>query len=160
MTTVYATWGQSRIKLTWNPALQPPQPEYITSVHGFCFHEEKMILVDLHSRGWDFPGGHVETNESPLQCLKREVMEEACVEGECTYLGYVEVNHSENPAWNSDSPYPIIGYQALYRMDITRVLPFHAMYESAQRMFIDPKEVNRHTKEWHDVNFARCIIAS
>lgn len=151
MTTVYANWGQSRVKLTWNPTLHPPQAEFITSAHSFCFHEGKMLLVDINSRGWGFPGGHVEINESVLECVKREVLEEACVEGDCIYLGYVEVNHSENPAWNSDSPYPLIGYQALYRMDITRVLPFHAAFESAQRTFIDPNEVYQLTGDWHDV---------
>jgi len=151
MTTVYANWGQSRVKLSWNPTLQPPRPEFITSAHGFCFYKEKMLLVDINSRGWGFPGGHVETNESPLECVKREVLEEACVEGDCRYLGYVEVNHSENPAWTNDSPYPLIGYQAIYRMDITQVHPFQAIFESAQRTFIDPRKVYQYTKDWHEV---------
>jgi len=151
MTTVYVDWGQSQVKLTWHPTHQPPRPEFITSAHGFCFYEEKMLLVDINSRGWGFPGGHVEIHESPLECVKREVLEEACVEGNFIYLGYVEVNHSENPAWNSDSPYPLIGYQALYLMDITRVLPFHAAFESAQRTFIEPSKVNQLTRDWHDV---------
>ena len=107
--------------------------------------------MDIKNRGWNFPGGHIEQSESPLECVKREVMEEACVEGDFTYLGYVEVNHSENPAWNSNSPYPLIGYQAMYRMDITRILPFDAIFESAQRIFIHPFEVHLHCEDWHEV---------
>jgi 8-oxo-dGTP diphosphatase len=78
-------------------------------------------------------------------------MEEGCVEGDCSYLGYVEVDHSENPNWNRDSPYPLIGYQAIYRMDITRILPFVAIFESSQRMFIEPGKVADHCKDWHEV---------
>ena len=151
MTSTYANWGPSRVKLTWIPSLQPPDRELITSAHGLCFHDEKMLLVDIKNRGWNFPGGHVEFSESAIDCLKREVMEEACVEGDCLYLGYVEVNHSENPVWTSDTLYPLIGYQAFYRMDVTRILPFQAIHESAQRMFIHPCEVSQHTGDWHDV---------
>ena len=151
MTTTYVNWGKSRIKLTWISSYILPQPDLITSVHAFCFHQEKLLLVDIKNRGWNFPGGHIEPNESPLECVKREVMEEACVEGDFTYLGYVEVNHSENPAWNSNSPYPLIGYQAMYRMDITRILPFDAIFESAQRIFIHPFEVHLHCEDWHEV---------
>ncbi|MGE6486799.1 NUDIX domain-containing protein [Paenisporosarcina sp. NPDC076898] len=151
MTTTYVNWGKSRIKLTWTSSYKLPQPELITSVHAICFHQEKLLLVDIKNRGWNFPGGHIEQNESPLECVKREVMEEACVEGDCTYLGYVEVNHSENPSWNSNSPYPLIGYQVMYRMDITRILPFDAIFESAQRIFIQPFEVPLHCEDWHEV---------
>jgi 8-oxo-dGTP diphosphatase len=152
MTTTYVNWGTSRVKLTWTHALSLPQTELITSVHALCFHKDKLLLVDIKNRGWSFPGGHIELNESPLECVKREVMEEACVEGDCSYLGYVEVDHSENPAWKSDSPYPLIGYQAFYCMDVTRILPFNAIFESAQRMFILPSEVTQHVEDWHDVH--------
>lgn len=107
--------------------------------------------MDIKNRGWHFPGGHIEKKESPEECFKREVMEEGCVEGDCSYLGFVEVNHSENPNWDSDSPYPLIGYQVLYRMDITRIHPFKAIFESAQRMFIDPSQAAIHCKDWHVV---------
>jgi len=151
MTTVYVNWGPSLVKLTWTPFDQPPRLEFITSVHGMCFHENQLLLVDIKNRGWNFPGGHIELNETPLACVKREILEEACVEGDCSYLGYVEVDHSENPAWNSDSPYPMIGYQAFFRMNITKVHPFDALYESSRRLFVNPNEVIQHSADWHDV---------
>lgn len=150
-TTTYVTWGQSRVKLTWTATKSLPQHEFITSVHGLCFHDDQLLLVDIKNRGWHFPCGHIEANETPEECFKREVMEEGCVEGVCSYLGYVEVDHSDNPNWNSDSPYPLIGYQVLYRMDITRILPFEAIFESAQRMFIEPSNAATHCKDWHEV---------
>ena len=87
MTTTYVNWGESRVKLTWKRDNQLPINEFITSVHGFCFRENKLLLVDLNHRGWDFPGGHIEPNETPKQCFKREAMEEGYVQGKCKLLG-------------------------------------------------------------------------
>ncbi|MET0787235.1 MAG: NUDIX domain-containing protein [Paenisporosarcina sp.] len=151
MTSIYVDWGLSRVKLTWIPSKQPPIPEFITSVHGLCFLDNQLLLVDIKKRGWNFPGGHIELNETPLECVKREVMEEACVEGDCEYLGYVEVNHNENPNWKSNSPYPVIGYQTFYRMDITNVLPFAKQFESQERKFIPPNESTNYVVDWHEV---------
>ena len=76
-TTTYVDWGGARIKLTWRAGNSLPDRRLITSVHGFCFDVAKLLLVDLETRGWDFPGGHIEAGESPEECFKREVMEEA-----------------------------------------------------------------------------------
>lgn len=60
MTTTYVNWGTSRIKLTWVKSTVIPQYDLITSVHGFGFMEDQLLLVDLKGRGWDFPGGHID----------------------------------------------------------------------------------------------------
>ena len=36
-----------------------------------------LLLVDVASRGWDLPGGHVEDGETPRETLLREIAEEA-----------------------------------------------------------------------------------
>ncbi|GIO25550.1 NUDIX domain-containing protein [Ornithinibacillus bavariensis] len=113
MESIYVDWGNSTVKLTWLRDFQAPR-ELVTSAHGFCFHEGKVMLVDLDNRGWDFPGGHVMPGETPEDAFKREVMEEGYVEGDCFYLGAIEVNHRENPNWDGLSPYPVAGYQVFY----------------------------------------------
>ncbi|MGF9959044.1 NUDIX hydrolase [Bacillus mycoides] len=151
MTTAYVNWGEVKIKLTWKQDNQLPPQGLITSVHGLCFYNSKVLLVDLNHRGWDFPGGHIELNETPEECFKREAMEEGYVEGKCNFLGYIIVDHNENPKWDEKSKYPKIGYQVFYRMDIKEFHTFEGKHESAHRKLINPNEITVHHHEWHSV---------
>lgn len=151
MISTYVNWGEAKIKLTWKQDDNLPHRELITSVHGFCFYNNELLLVDLDHRGWDFPGGHIELNETPEECMKREAIEEGYIEGECSLLGYIAVDHSENPKWNEDSPYPKVGYQVFYRMDIKQLHHFEGRYESVQRIFINPKQVADFYHDWHEL---------
>lgn len=151
MTTLDVNWGDTKVKLTWIPNHTLPQTNLITSVHGMCFQDNQLLFVYLPHRGWDFPGGHIELDESPEECFKREALEEGSVEGDCKLLGYIEVVNPENPLSNPKSPYPKIGYQVFYRMDIKKLLSFDEKYESTKRIFIDPKEVSEYHHNWHKI---------
>ena len=151
MTTIYANWEDSEVKLTWKRDTQLPITHLITSVHGFCFRENKLLLVKLNHIGWDFPGGHIESNETPEECFKREAMGEGYVQGNLKLLGYIIVDHNDNPKWNKESPYPKVGYQVFYRMDIEQLHTFEAEHESSQRILIDPSEVADYYLDWHEL---------
>ncbi|WP_047979784.1 NUDIX hydrolase [Ornithinibacillus contaminans] len=143
MTSIHVNWGKSNVKLTWKQDYVAPR-ELVTSVHGFCFSDEKLLLVDLNQRGWDIPGGHIEPHETPEECFHREVIEEGYVEGINSLLGSVEIDHHENPAWDDNSPYPIIGYQMFYRMDITTFHDFEGRHEASRRKLINPIDIGKY----------------
>ena len=152
MTSFRTIWGKSHVKLTWETSQDLPPLSLVTSIHAFCYMEGRLLLVELRDRGWDIPGGHMELGESPEACLKRELLEEAYAEGNSTLIGRISVDHSECPNWTEASRYPKVGYQLFYRVDITRLLPFEAKFESAQRIFIDPAETQVYYKGWNPVH--------
>ncbi|WP_419961766.1 NUDIX hydrolase [Psychrobacillus sp. BM2] len=151
MTTKYVSWGNSKIKLTWKRDSQLPPRNLITSVHGFCLKEGKLLLVNLNHRGWDFPGGHIEHEETPEDCLKREAYEEGYVTGSIFLLGHIIVDHNENPKWDASSKYPKVGYQVFYLMNIDRLHDFQAQFESAERILINPGEVIEYYHDWNEL---------
>lgn len=149
MDTVYVTWGEAKVKLTWHANDQLPDKGLLTSVHGFCFYENQLLLVDLVHRGWDFPGGHIEENETPEESVHREAMEEGYVSGRSRLLGFVEVDHTENPLWEKAGKYPVIGYQAFYKIEIEKIHDFKAEYEAVRRMLVPIDKVEQIHHNWN-----------
>lgn len=151
LTTKYVNWGGSKVKLTWKRDVQLPQRALITSVHGFCLKEGKLLLVKLNHRGWDFPGGHIEQEETSEECLRREAYEEGYVTGKTFLLGHIIVDHNENSKWDVKSNYPKVGYQVFYLMEIDRLHNFLAQFESAERILINPWEVTDYYPNWNEL---------
>ncbi len=53
-------------------------PRHIVAVAGLISNPEgEILLIRSPRRGWEFPGGQVETGETLMQALEREVQEEA-----------------------------------------------------------------------------------
>lgn len=154
MTTLQTTWGIHEVTLTWIPATNIPEKYIVSSAHGICFHEDRIAMVNLfESRGWDFPGGHMEVGETPNECFAREAMEEACIVGKSTVIGYILVDNRNDPNHDS-SKYPDIGCQVYYRMDIDTILPFVQDFESSERDFFAVEEVPVKHDGWNAIHQA------
>jgi 8-oxo-dGTP pyrophosphatase MutT (NUDIX family) len=151
MTTLKTAWGKHPVTLTWVPSAKVPEDYTVTSTHGFCFEDGQVYMVNLDSRGWDFPGGHMEQGETPEECFAREAMEEACIEGDATILGYILVDNREDPH-HDPSKYPKIGCQVYYRMDVTKVHDFVQDFESSERAVFTPEEVPNQHDGWNIIN--------
>lgn len=54
-------------------------PDVYRSILVFIKEGEKWLMVRNKFRGWEFPGGHCENNETPFETATREAYEEAGV---------------------------------------------------------------------------------
>jgi 8-oxo-dGTP pyrophosphatase MutT (NUDIX family) len=56
---------------------EPPAGPPVSSACALVTAGADLLLVDVHTRGWDLPGGHLEPGEDPVTALRRELAEEA-----------------------------------------------------------------------------------
>ena len=141
-------WPSGTVRIAWHGREGNELP--VTGAHGFCFHNERVLVCDISGRGPTIPGGHLDDHESTVECLVREALEEACVElADATLLGFVEADHRANSKFNGQ--YPVRSVQAIYRADVSVVREFDARHESTDRRFVTPDELPLVHHEWNAV---------
>ena len=148
METYTTFWGKHKVTLAWVASDTLPTDLSVTSTHGFCFRDNEIAMVNLETRGWDIPGGHMEEGETPEQCFAREAMEEACIAGSAQLLGYILVDNREDEAFDA-TKYPEVGVQAYYRMDVEKEMPFIKDFESKEVLFFSPDCVPEQHHAWN-----------
>lgn len=149
MTKLKTHWGKHAVTLEWVKSKTLPDMP-ISSAHGFCFYEGRIFLVNIDTRGWDLPGGHMEAGETPEECFAREAVEEASIFGSSKLIGYALVDNRED-LYRIPGKYPDIGVQAFYRMDVEKVVTFDNQFESNDRMLFYPDELPETHAGWNVV---------
>lgn len=82
-------------------------PTHRVAVGALVIGEEDKILMIRHpTRGWEFPGGHVEIGETLIQALKREVTEETGISIEVGSLVGIHSNISVGIQYDGVSSMP------------------------------------------------------
>lgn len=81
---------------------QYPNAFYRTSVKGFIYDENGNVLV-VQEKGdkWSLPGGGMDHGETPLDALKRELMEELGITSDFSakFIGIDTYFYKEKDAW-------------------------------------------------------------
>jgi ADP-ribose pyrophosphatase YjhB (NUDIX family) len=109
-----------------------------------------VLVCNISGRGLTIPGGHIDGNESPVECLSREASEEADVElADIRLLGFIEADHRINSDF--DGRYPIRSVQAIYRADVSAIREFAGHSESTDREFVSTGRLPLIHHEWNAV---------
>ncbi len=59
---------------------------YSVSIKGVVLQGRRVVLLENERSEWELPGGRLEPDEQPEQCLKREIREELGLEAEIGQL--------------------------------------------------------------------------
>lgn len=90
-----------------------------TAVRGACFREDKILLVrELTDGKWAMPGGWCDVNQTPKECVEREIWEESGYTARAVKLAAVWDRSRHNP-----TPYPFSIYKMFFICELTGGAP-------------------------------------
>lgn len=100
---------------------QTPERHAVSCAFVLAFHGDAIVLTDLHERGWDIPGGHVESGESLEDAARRELFEETGAHVDSLeQIGYMKIElFGERPVGYA-YPFPN-SYMVFYWGKVTKL---------------------------------------
>jgi 8-oxo-dGTP diphosphatase len=117
-----------------------PEQHLITCSFVLAFSDDDIVLTDLHARGWDIPGGHIEAGESAEEAVLRELYEETgATILPPELLGYVMIEMFGEKPENYKYPFPK-NYMAFYWSKIIRLDDIQVNDEIRGRGLLPPEQ--------------------
>ena len=136
------------VTTTFTPMAVPPLVEAGSSVRGWIFHGDELVLVRDMERGWELPGGVRQAGETHREAFERLAWEQAGIllarprlVGALRTLG--RGNVSPNSRLLSTDVVPCFVAEA------TDLMPLTGEFEAADRLLIEPALVHAYLKPWN-----------
>jgi 8-oxo-dGTP diphosphatase len=148
MTSVIANWPTGPVRLSWLACVACEFP--VTSVHGFCFAEGKVLVCRIRGRGWSIPGGHVEEGETLYGCLTRELREEADAGiRRANLIGFIVADHSVNETYVGR--YPIKSALVVFSVILGKLTAYAPSDAALWRQLVELDALPKLHHQWDPV---------
>ena len=127
-TDIFVTDGSWGENVPWEFYLSEVYPPSILCTAVFCIvtYKKKVLLVNHIERGWEIPGGHLDSGEDLIQGIVREVLEETgAIAEKPIYFGYKRISpldpipHATNLGKYYPYPHSFIPY---YYCEVSEIL--------------------------------------
>jgi ADP-ribose pyrophosphatase YjhB (NUDIX family) len=146
-----------RISALFEQDLGYPTPK--VDVRGAVFRDQRILLVREISDGfWTLPGGWADVNQSPRECVEREIQEESGFQARAVKLAGVWDYRRQRPA--SSHPYSI--YKFFFICELTGGEASPSIETSAVEFFaldklpqlslgrVTPEQIGRMYEHWRN----------
>lgn len=111
------TEGMWNENISWEFCLSEiiPDEKSVSAVFSIPIYQEDNIALTKTHRGWEIPGGHIESGEGFEEALLRETKEEIGVDLiKYNLIGFKKVICREPVPNREGGYYPLIGYMPFY----------------------------------------------
>jgi 8-oxo-dGTP diphosphatase len=107
----------------------------------FPWQDEQVLVCDIEGRGWCIPSGRVEPDESSLEAVRRESLEEAgAILRDIQYIGCYEINERNERRWAD-----------CFTAHVEDLVEIQAANESKGRMFLSLPDLPQVYHLWNDL---------